>query len=202
VDIGEEAGVTDAMKAVRQGVEQEAADEFTGAEGDDLRLAGVAIVFPAEGDFILGHGHQPRVCHGDAVRGAAEIGQHLFRPAERRLGNPFQAPQVAEATSEDGRFGEVGEIVLDGGAQLVEEEAAEKPRKDADRQEEARPAGDPAGALGRRATAGYDAMDMGMMLQRLPPGVRPAGQAGGTTSSASRSSGLCVRRISPFETRV
>ena len=29
-----------------------------------------------------------------------------------------------------------------------------------------------------------------------------AGQAGGTTSSVSRSSGLSVRRISPFETRV
>ena len=31
---------------------------------------------------------------------------------------------------------------------------------------------------------------------------RAADQAGGTTSSVSRSSGLSVRRISPFETRV
>jgi hypothetical protein len=30
----------------------------------------------------------------------------------------------------------------------------------------------------------------------------PPDQAGGTTSSISRSSGLSVRRINPFETRV
>ena len=174
------------MEAVRQGVEQEAADELVGVEGHDLRLAVVAIVLPAEGDVIVGHGDQPRIGDGDAVGVATEIGQHLLRPAERRLciDDPFDAPQVAEATSEAGRFGEVGEIAeqaelasVEGGAQLVEEQPAEQPREDADRQEEAGPAGDPAGAVGRQATAGHDAMDMRMMLQGLAPGVEHGDQA-------------------------
>ena len=138
------------------------------------------MVLPAERDFILGHGHQARIGDGDAMGVATEIGQHLFGPAERRLriDHPFDAPQVAEATSEAGRFGEVGEIAaeaelagVEGGAQLVEEQPAEQPREDADRQEEAGPAGDPAGAVGRWSTARHDAMDMRVMLQGLTPGV-------------------------------
>ncbi len=52
--VGEEAVVADAMEAVRQGVQQEAADELVGGEGHDLRLAVVAIILPAEGDRVLG----------------------------------------------------------------------------------------------------------------------------------------------------
>ncbi len=63
---------------------------------------------------------------------------------------------------------------LEGCTQLVQEQPAEESREDADRQEEARPAGDPAGAVERRATTRHDAMDMGMMLQRLAPGVEHA----------------------------
>ena len=49
--VGEEAVVADAMEAVRQGVQQEAADELVGGEGHHLRLAVMAIVPPAEGDL-------------------------------------------------------------------------------------------------------------------------------------------------------
>ncbi len=45
--------MADAMEAVRQGVQQKAADELVGVEGHDLRLAVVAIVLPAEADFIV-----------------------------------------------------------------------------------------------------------------------------------------------------
>ena len=51
VAVGEEAVVADAVKAVRQGVQQEAADELVGVERHDLRLAVVAIILPAEGDL-------------------------------------------------------------------------------------------------------------------------------------------------------
>ena len=129
--IGEEAVVTNAMKAVRQGVEQEAADELVGAPGHDLRLAVVAMVLPAERDFILGHGHQARIGDGDAMGVATEIGQHLFGPAERRLriDHPFDAPQVAEATSEAGRFGEVGEIAAEAELAGVEGGASRNSRR-------------------------------------------------------------------------
>ena len=51
VAVGEEAVVADAMEAVRQGVQQEAADELVGVKGHDLGLAVVAIILPAEGDL-------------------------------------------------------------------------------------------------------------------------------------------------------
>ena len=46
--VGEEAVVADAMEAVGQGVQQEAADELVGVERHDLGLAVMAIVLPAE----------------------------------------------------------------------------------------------------------------------------------------------------------
>ena len=39
-------------------------------------------------------------------------------------------------------------------------------------------------------------------IRHFQAGRTAAGQAGGTTSSLSRSSGLWVRRINPFDTRV
>ena len=52
--VGEEAVMADAMEAVRQGVQQKAADELVRVEGQDLRLAVVAIILPAEGDLCVG----------------------------------------------------------------------------------------------------------------------------------------------------
>ena len=43
--------VADAMEAVRQGVQQEAADELVGVKRHDLGLAVMAIVLPAEADL-------------------------------------------------------------------------------------------------------------------------------------------------------
>ena len=43
---------------------------------------------------------------------AAEIGQHLFGPAKRRLGvdHPIEATELAETTGEGLWFGKVGEL--------------------------------------------------------------------------------------------
>ena len=56
--------------------------------------------------------------------------------------------------------------------QFFEEAAAEQPRQHAHRQEEARLAGDPALAVGRKPAAGHDAVHMRMMRQRRAPGVQ------------------------------
>ncbi len=60
-----------------------------------------------------------------------------------------------------------------GESQLAAEDAAE----DADRQEEARPAGDPARTVGGGPVAGDDAVDVGVMLEVLPPGVEDGQEA-------------------------
>ena len=43
---------------------------------------------------------------------AAEIGQHLLRPAERRLGidDPFKAARLGKQAGEGGWLGQAGEI--------------------------------------------------------------------------------------------
>jgi hypothetical protein len=46
--VGQEAVVTNAMKAVRQRVEEEAADELEGFEGRNLGLAAMAIILPGK----------------------------------------------------------------------------------------------------------------------------------------------------------
>src|SRR5579864_8132316 len=59
--VGEEAVVPDAMEAIRQGVQQEAADELIGIEGHDLRFAVMPIILPAEGDAALCQADETRV---------------------------------------------------------------------------------------------------------------------------------------------
>ena len=90
---GEQAVVADAVEAVRQDVDQEAADELGGGERHDLLALAAfgTIVLPSEGDAVAVAGDQPAVGDGDAVGIARQIGQHRLWPAERALGidHPF-----------------------------------------------------------------------------------------------------------------
>ena len=106
------------------------------------------------------------------MRIAAEISQHLFGPAEWRLGvdDPVGLSELSEALAERGGIGEMGEIAKkaqlasrEGSLQLLQKQAAEQPREDADRQEEAGPASDPACAVERRSTTRHDTMEVGMV---------------------------------------
>src|SRR3954453_2481740 len=72
--VGEEADMTEAGESIRYGMQQEPADEFFGAQGHDLGLAAVAVVFPGEVDFAVREAGQTRVGDGDAMGVAAEIG--------------------------------------------------------------------------------------------------------------------------------
>jgi hypothetical protein len=137
VAIGEEAIVADAVEAVRQGVHQEAAGERVGAERHELRLAVVAIILPAEGDVRAGQADQSGVGDGDEMGMSAEVGQHLGRAAEGRLGidDPVDLAHGTEAVSEGSRLGKAGEFAeeaeitgFEGSPQLVEEQPAEEPR--------------------------------------------------------------------------
>ena len=66
---------------------------------------------------------------------------------------------------------------VEGGGQTFEEQASEQPGERFDGQEEVWSAGDPARAIGREATARHDAVDVGMVRQRLPPGVEDGDDA-------------------------
>ena len=58
-----------------------------------------------------------------------------------------------------------------------EEQTAEQAGQHADRQEEARSAAHPALAVGRQPAAGHDAVQVGMVLQGLTPGVQHRDEA-------------------------
>ena len=59
--VGEKAVMADAVKPVRQGVQQEAPDEFVGRQRHDLVLVVVPIIAPAEADLAAGE-RRPAGC--------------------------------------------------------------------------------------------------------------------------------------------
>jgi len=85
---GEQAIVTDAVEALGQNVEQEAADELVGAERHGTLPVGAvtAIILVAEGDAGVVERDQPAVRDRDAVGVARQVGEHRLRPGEGRLG--------------------------------------------------------------------------------------------------------------------
>ena len=169
------------MEPVGQGVKKEAADELVGPELHDLDGAVLAIVFPGEGDVIVVEVDETTVGDRDAMGIATEIGENLSGSAERLLGvdDPIDAPHGGEASGEGDRPGEGCEIAeevqgagVEGGGQTLEEQAPEQPGERFDGQEEVRSAGDPSRAIIRETAARNDAMDMGMVGQRLAPSVQ------------------------------
>ena len=117
---------------------------------------------------------------------AGEIGQHALGSAERRLGVDDEGAlaQRAHALGESGGVGERGEIAeeaefaaAEGRRQAVEEQPAEGLRQGADGEQEVGFAGDPSLPVEGDAAAGNEAMDMGVVGQRLSPGVQDGDQA-------------------------
>ena len=85
---GEQAVMADAVKAARQDVEQEPADELVGGERHELLPVGsvATVVLVAEGDAGLVEGDQAAVRDGDPVGLARQVGEHRLGTCEGRLG--------------------------------------------------------------------------------------------------------------------
>ena len=74
---GEEAEIADADEALRQDVQEKAAEEFIGVERQRADLAAVAIVLPPKRDRVVGDVDEPVIRDGDAVRVPREVVQHV-----------------------------------------------------------------------------------------------------------------------------
>lgn len=113
----EQTVVADAVKALGQDVEQEAADELVGGKGHDLLPVGATptVVLVAEGDAGLVEAQQPAVRDGDAVGVPRQVGEHRLRPGERRLGvdNPALLPDRRQLPQEGAPVTEVGEAAVE-----------------------------------------------------------------------------------------
>jgi len=184
--VGEEPEVADAHEAARQQVEEETAQEVVDRQSQEPLLVGVRGVSPAEGDVALLDGDQSTVGDSDTVGVATEIAQRVFRSAEGRLG--IDDPVVAEQGSEPCGEGpwlrqwrevaiELKLVLVEGGLQSGDELAAKDPAEHLDRQKEAMARWDPAHVIGSEAARGGHAVDVGMMLEPLVPGMEHAEEA-------------------------
>ena len=115
---GQQAVMPDAMEAIGQDVDQEPADEVRrGQPHDLLPAAGFdAVIFPTEGHGMGIGTDQACVRNGDAVRVAAQIGQHSLGPSERWFGvdHPFGFAERGEPGGEGLRVGQFGQSAEEG----------------------------------------------------------------------------------------
>lgn len=84
--VGEEPEMADACERNGERVKEESAEELVGMKRHDFGLAGIAVIFPAERDMVIGDLGQSVVGDGNAMGVAAEITKDMVRPAKGRFG--------------------------------------------------------------------------------------------------------------------
>ena len=91
IAVAEKTVVTDALKTVRQDMEQKAANEFAGLQSQRFLLVVVTVIFPTKGDLAVVDVQQAVIGNGNAVRVQTQVVQDLFGTAEGRFGvnHPF-----------------------------------------------------------------------------------------------------------------
>src|SRR5215472_15002612 len=141
---------------------------------------------PAEGNLAVIDAEQAVIGNGHAMRVAAEVIQDLFGAPEGRLGvnHPLGVAKRCQVLGERFRVPESLErreelqlAGVEGGLEMLEEQAPEQSREHADGEEEARAAGDPMFPIGRDPAARNDAMEMGMEEQVRSPAVEHGQEA-------------------------
>jgi hypothetical protein len=113
--IGEKAEVAHAVEAVRKHMKEKASDKFVGMKTHDLlTVATIAtVILPSEGNMVVIGIDDAAVGDGDTMGVAAEIGEHLVRPAEWRLriDDPFDTASTREMARERIVVVEMAEVV-------------------------------------------------------------------------------------------
>ena len=141
---------------------------------------------PAEAHLAIREGDQPAVRDADAMGVRAEVAERVLGSAEGTLGvdDPVVTEQDSEPCSEAAWFRERCEVAVE--LQLAfterrletgEELAAEDASEHLDRKEEGAARADPAGVIRCQSASGDDAVNMGMVLQTLVPGMEHAEEA-------------------------
>jgi len=186
VAIGQEAIVADALKALGQNVQQEAANELAGGERHRLLSVAIAIVPPMEADFAVVDVEKAVIGDSNAMGVSRDVGQDLFGAGEGRFGvdTPFCLSRGSEvalkgaAVAERFQASAEGQSIgIEGLLQRAKEQPTEETSEHADGQKEVGPAADPTTAVGREPAAGDDAMQVRMMEQCLAPSVEDGEEA-------------------------
>ena len=179
--------MADADEATRQYMQQEATQEFVDVQSQESLLVLVSGVSPAERDLVIQEGNEPAIGDRNAMGVSAEIPKHLVGAAERRLAvdHPAQGVKLADQTSEQSGLSQAAkqavELELSGSVSLLErfkKLAAENFTEHPLREKEAVISrAHPAGVIARQAAGGNHAVNVGMMLQLLIPGVENTEEA-------------------------
>jgi len=184
--VSEEAEVADADEAAWQQVQKKAAEELVDRQAHDTLLVAMSGVTPAEADLVIRQGDQSAVGDADAVSVCAEIAQGMFRSAERPLGvdDPVVMEQDSEPGGEATWLGERCELTMElelafseRSPQAGDELAAEDTSEHLDWKKEETARRDPTGVIWCEPAGSDHAVDMGMVLQPLIPGVEHAKEA-------------------------
>ena len=180
--VGEDSVVADAHQTRRQDVPTEATDKFARAQAKGLHGRTMPVIAPgeAEGLRVAVQGEQATVTQGDAVGVVGQISQKLFRSAKGSFGIdvPALLVKLAQAVPQGGGHfpGSVGEVqglgAMEQGLEGGEEFAAKQRGEGANRKEEFPLLGrGEALAVGAEGAPGDDAMEVGMEVELLAPGV-------------------------------
>ena len=176
--------MTHPHEALGDDVEQETAGEHGPGKGDGLPATAVLAVLVGEGDLAIAMPDETLVGDSDSVCVAAEVAQDLLRARHRGFGvdDEVLCGGLAQPMSGLIPSGTLGEVALESLEQLAPEDRGELP----DREEEVRPRRDPALAVETQASPAGDAVDVGVMLEDLVPGVEHGDDArGGPEVSAA-----------------
>ena len=139
------------------------------------------VVLPVKADLAVLQIDQPLIADRNAVRVSRQVLEYLLWSARWRFGvhDPLGSGAGPELELELARVSQEGELPMERKPSSVEGTAKQSQQlspkhaaKHAHRQEESRPAGDPARAIWSEPTSWYDAMHMRMVLEVLTPRVQ------------------------------
>ena len=146
----------------------------------------VSGVAPPKGDLVVVECDQSMIRDGNAVGITTEVVEHILGTTEGWLGvdDPMFSKQWPEPRGEDLRLSEWRQIagkvqlpLLKSRLELVDELSAKYTPEHVDGEKESRARPNPAGVIAGETTRWDDAVDMGMNLQLLIPGVQHAEEA-------------------------
>jgi hypothetical protein len=184
---GEEAEMADADKATREYMQQEATQEFIDVKSQESLFVLVSGVSPAERDLVILEGNEPAIGDRNAMGVCAEITQHLIGSTERWLAVDHPARRIKLADQTAKQFGlsqaakQAVKLELSGSVSLLErceklaaEDFAENP---CGKKEAIISRAHPTGMIARQTAGSDDAVNVGMLLQFLIPGMENTEEA-------------------------
>ena len=172
----------DAVKAFRQNMDQEPADELARVQRHPLIAARSfdPVILEGEGHAFLIGGDKPPVGNGHAMGVAGKVTKDRLWPGKWTLGidEPLDLFERRQEGGESVRRGETRVLAeelkfarLVGCGELFQHEPPEQLGENPHRQEEAAPAGQPARPVLRDATAGRNHVHVRMVRHRRAPAM-------------------------------